>query len=119
MSLSKRGTFENLDIDTIEDVATIDVADYSVLWLQFAVAVASLTAFTVEYRTTTDAPWMLMASVAGDYTTPVHPVLKASGNLVTAAAGDRWVKLDVTGVHSVRVRAAGASSTIVGYYSKG
>lgn len=119
MSDGRVGRLTNLDIDTIEDVATISCHGFKALWLEFAIAVASLSAFTVEYRLTGSGTWLPMASAGADYTTPVHPVLKASGNLVTAAAGQHFLKLDIAGVHEVRIRAAGTSSTLNGTWRLG
>lgn len=119
MAQGKVGKLLNADIDAIEDIAVIDVSGFKSLWLEFALGVASLTAFTVEYRLGSVGNWMPMAAAGADYTTPTHPVLKASAALPTAGVGNHFLKLDITGVHSVRIRAAGASSTINGMWSVG
>lgn len=108
------GAISNLDVDALETVATIDVANAAILYIQFTVAVASLTDFNVDYRADATGSYFTVASVAGDYTTPNAPVLKASGDLTAAAAGTHWLKLDVEGIESVRIQASGTSSTIVG-----
>jgi len=118
MALSKRENFVNLDIDALEVVATLQVSDYSVLWLDFSVATAALSAFTVEYQIVGAGNWLPMAGVSGDFTTPNHPILKASGNLAAAGVGIHWIKLDVRGVQNVRIKAAGTSSVVQGYASK-
>lgn len=120
--MSNTGKFTNSDVDSIEDLATIDVEGANVLWVQFLCTVAALTAFTVEYRAHPAAPWFTIASAGSDYTSPGGPMLGASGDLTTAAASSsavRWLKLNVQGVSAVRLRAAGTSSVVVGYYRKG
>lgn len=120
MSLSRREKFTNLDVDAEEDIAAnIEVADYKVLFLQLAVAVAALSAFKVQYRLSGEAPWLDMATTTGAFTTPTFPVVRASGDLTGAAVGNHWVRLDVSGVHSVRVRAAGTNSSVTMYANKG
>lgn len=119
MAQGKAGKIQNLDIDAAEDVAVIDVSGFKTMWLDFAIAVASLTAFTVEYRLGTLGNWMPMASAGADFTTPVHPVVKASGALPTAGVGNHFLKLDISGVHSVRIRAAGVNTSLVGTWSLG
>lgn len=119
MAQSKIGALVNADIDALEDVAVLDVSGFSVMWLEFTIAVAALTAFSIEYRLSGLGNWLPMASAGADFTTPNHPVLKASGAVNTAGLGNHWVKLDIKGVHSVRIRAAGTSSTLNGKYSLG
>lgn len=120
MTFARLGKLENADIDSAEDVAIIEVDGMKVLWLEFVITVAALTAFTIEYSLGNDGNWLPMASASGDFTTPNHPVLKASGSLVTAStSGVHWCKLDVAGVRRVRLRAAGNSSNLLGKYSLG
>lgn len=112
------GTISNADIDTIEDVATIDVTGFTNLFISFLVGTATLTAFRVDFRVHSSGDWFNIASVGGDYTFPAGPMLGASGDLTVAASGStvHWLKLDVTGVQAVRLQAAGTSSTITGHY---
>lgn len=119
MAQSKIGALVNVDIDALEDVAVLDVSGFSVMWLEFAIGVAALTAFSIEYRLSGLGNWLPMASAGADFTTPVHPVIKASGALPTAGLGNHWAKLDIQGIHSVRIKAAGTSSTLTGKYSLG
>ena len=114
-----RGTFANADVDSSEEVVTIDVTNRDYLWLTFVVGTANLSAFVVNYRVHPSGGYTVAASAAGNYTTPVHPVIKATGDLNVAASGAtvHSVKLDVKGVESVQVTAAGTNSTITGYYS--
>lgn len=117
---SRYGAIANTDVDDSEDVCIINVAGYKSLWLEFALTVANLSAFTVEYRVNGAGHWLPVAAASGDYTTPHHPVLKASGNLAAAASGStHYVNLDVSGIHSVRIKAAGTNSALSGSYGLG
>jgi hypothetical protein len=54
-----------------------------------------------------DGPYVSIASVAGDYTTPVGLMKRASGSLVTlAAASTGWVIVDISGVVAVKIEAS-------------
>ncbi len=110
------GTILNADIDSLESVAVIDVQNYKTLYIQFAMTVAALTAFQVEFRVHASGAYFVVASAAGDFTSPVNPVVKASGDLTIAGVGSHWLKLDVEGVESVKIQAAGTSSVLTGYY---
>ncbi len=115
-----RGPFSNSDVDSSEDVLIKGIPlDASILWLTFVVGTANLSAFTVEFRVHEDGGWASIASAAADYTSPEGPILGASGDLTTAASGStvHFLKLDVIGVQTVRIKAAGTSSTITGHYS--
>lgn len=119
MAQSKIGPLLNADIGAAEDIAVLDVSGFAVLWLEFTIAAAALTAFTIEYRLSGSGTWLPMASAGADFTTPVHPVIRASGALPTAGLGNHWAKLDILGIHSVRIRAAGTASSLTGKYSLG
>lgn len=116
--ISMSGRISNADIDSLEEVATIRVRDFERLWISFVLGTASLTAFSVDFRVSEDADWFVIANAAADFTTPEGPVLGASGDLTTAAFGStvHFLNLDVRGVESVRLRAAGTSSTITGHF---
>lgn len=119
MTFTRIGALANADIDTIEDVATIEINGMKILWIEFAIATAALTAFAIDFKLREAGNWITVASIAGDFTGPVHPVIKASGSLVTAGVGNHWAKIDVTGVQKVRLRAAGTSSALLGSFSLG
>ena len=112
------GTFANADIDSIEEVFTLDVTNRSELWLTFVVGTANLSAFTVGFRTHPSGGYTLVAP-ATNMTTPKQPVIFATADLNTAASGStvHGIKLNVAGADSVQIKAAGTNSTIVGYYS--
>lgn len=113
----RQGKITNLDIDSSETIALIDVGGFKSLWMEFAVTVANLSAFTVEYQLYGTGPWMAMASAGTDYSNAVFPVTKASGALATAASGaSHWLHLNVEGIGFVRIKAAGTSSKISGGY---
>ena len=117
-SIPVQGVFTNDDVDSAEDILILGVVGHETLWLSFVVGTASLTALTVELRVHPDGDWFTIASAAADFTTPEGPILGASGDLTTAASGStvHWLKMDVSGVVAVRVKAAGSSSTIAGHY---
>lgn len=119
MAQDRQGKIVNLDIGATEDVLDIDVSGFQVLWLELVLTVAALTAFTVEYKLVGTGSWLPMASAGANYTGPVHPVLKASGDLNLLAVGTGFLKLDITGVARVRIRAAGTSSVLNGNWSVG
>lgn len=112
------GAFSNSDVDSAEDVLNIGVRGRETLWLSFVVGTANLSAFTVEFQMHEDGGWASIASVAADYTAPEGPILGTSGDLTVAAFGAtvHFLSLDVRAVASVRIRAAGTSSTITGHY---
>ena len=112
------GAFSNSDVDSAEDVLNIGVRGRDVLWLTFVVGTANLSAFTVEFQIHEAGGWASIASASADYTAPEGPVLGASSDLTTAASGAtvHFLSLDVRAVASVRIRAAGTSSTITGHY---
>ena len=119
------GTISNTDVDAAEDIVEIsndhvDRPPADRLWISFTVTTADLTAFVVQYKTHADGSYFNVASAAGDYTTPNNPVVDASGDLTVAAAGStvHWVCLNVRGIHSIKIRAAGANTIIAGHYSK-
>jgi hypothetical protein len=112
------GAFSNSDVDSAEEVLNLGTTGWDTLWLTFVVGTANLSAFTVEFRVHPDGDWASIASLAADYTSPEGPVLGASGDLTAAASGStvHFLKLDVEGVVSVRIKAAGTSSTITGHF---
>ena len=119
MTYISNGTISNQAVTTLEDVAIIGVRGAEVLQFSFLVGAAALTAFDIAGRVSSGGGWFTIATAAGDYTTPNHPVLDASGSLVTAAQGAtvHWCKVDVRGLESVRLQASsGTSSTITGHY---
>jgi hypothetical protein len=112
------GLIANTDVDAIEQIALIPVKGRERLNVEFTVAVASLTAFEVALQPADSASslFMVVASATADYTAPAvnSAVRGASGDLTGAAAGAHWIVLDVKGVAFVRLRAAGANTTISG-----
>ena len=118
MTKIQNGTITNAAVTTLEDVAIIEVRGAEVLQFSF-VATVTLTAFDVAGRVGPSGGWFTIATLAADYTGPAHPVIDASGSLVTAAGGAtvHWAKIDVRGLESVRLQASCAtSSAIAGHY---
>jgi hypothetical protein len=118
MGYSRNGTFSNADIDTIETVGEFHVRDNEEMWLSFVVGTANLSDFNVDFRAHIQGSYFTVASVTADYTSPEGPILGASSDLTQAASGAtvHWLKLNVKGVESVRIQAAGTSSTITGHW---
>ena len=113
-----QGAFANADVDTIEELATINTRGAEFLMVQFVVGTANLSDFLIEGRSHPSAGYSTLATATGDFTTPVHPVIKASGDLNAAASGAtvHFVKMDVSGLYDVKLSAAGTSSTVSGYW---
>ena len=109
----------NADIDTIEDIFEIDADGRHTMLFTFVVGTANLSDFDVLFKAHPSGDWVQMAGDAADYTTPNYPVLKASGDLNSAAAGAtvHWLLMDIKGAFKVKVQAAGTSSTIAGHVS--
>lgn len=114
------GAFSNADVDTLEELATIDVRGAERLFVTFVVGTANLSDFLVEGRSHPDGGLATLATATGDFTTPVFPVLKASGDLNAAASGStvHFLVLDVRGLVSVKLSAAGTSSTVTGHWGR-
>lgn len=112
------GLISNTDVDALEQIALIPVKGRERLTVELTVGVASLTAFEVALQPadSTSSAFMVVASLATDYTAPpVNSAVRgASGDLTVAAAGQHWIILDVKGVAFVRLRAAGANTTVSG-----
>lgn len=97
--------------------ATIDVRQQENVCISFVVGVANLTDFLIEARATDGSgQWFTIATATGDFTTPVFPVLKASGDLNAAAFGAtvHFVWLNCKALQTIRLSAQGAASTITG-----
>jgi hypothetical protein len=115
----KRGSFTNADVDTLETLFEINTAGSEHLFVSFVVGAANLSAFTVDYRAHPSGGWATVANAGADFTSPAGVIEDASGNLTTAASGAtvHWLKLKVGGVETVRLQAAGTSSTVTGHYA--
>ena len=111
------GTFSNGDVDAIETILEIHCGEAEEMWITFTVATAALTDFNVDFRAHPSGPYVTVASVAADYTAPEGPILGASSDLTIAGtSGTHWLKLNVKGVDTLRLQAAGTSSVIAGHY---
>lgn len=103
----------NADVDAIEDIGTIDTRFMERLGLEVAPTVANLTAFAVQGRFHADGSYHTLFSAAADYTNPQGIMVGASGDLTTlAAASVGWLLLDVRGIESIKIRAAGANTVL-------
>lgn len=112
------GPISNADVDALESLVEITVMGAERLFVQFTVATASLSDFLVEAKASDGMGYSTMATATGDFTTPVFPILKASGDLNAAASGStvHWMMMDCAGLHTVKLSAAGTSSVIAGQW---
>jgi len=121
MAFDPRSGPVSATVTGLADVVTIYVRQQEVLWVAFVVGVAALSQFVVQARVGAAGTFFTLASAAADYTAPPAngAIVGASGDLTTAA-GDgttvRWLKIDVKGLESIKIRAAGTASTITGTF---
>lgn len=94
------------------DVCEIDVAGLERVCLEAAVTTATLSAFKVQARFHSGGSYLTIASAAGDYTNPQGIIVGCSGDLTTQAVGSGWIILDVRGIESLKILAAGTSSGV-------
>jgi len=96
-------------------LGTFDVCGRDVMYVDLTTTGDTLSGFSVEYRAHENAQYQTVAEAAADYTTPIAPVVRASGDLTIAAVGDHALILDVRGIESVRllVDHAGESAATV------
>lgn len=116
----KIGQFEETGVAVADDIATKWTVDcnrqdqqvrFTVKNSHASVAFAE---FAVAIRPTTNAAFVTHASTAGSFTTPVHPMVDASGSPVTLAAGASVsFAYDISGIDAIRIQIGGdgAAST--------
>lgn len=80
----------------------------------------ALDAFRVSAKFHKDGNYVLLFSVAGDFTSPAGLVVDASGDLTTLAAGTTgWLVLDVLGLYKIKIEASSAvGATTVDIFSR-
>ena len=113
------GHFTNADVDTIESLVEIPCIGKERLAVQFVVGTANLSDFQVDGKVADDMGYSTLASATGDFTTPVLPIIKASSDLNAAASGStvHYLVIDCRGFHTIRLQAAGTSSTVTGAWT--
>lgn len=118
MALDANGAF-TATVSSLAEAAIIPCRGAEQVTVSFVVGAANLTDFLIEGRAHRSAGWIPLATAGGDFTTPVYPVRKASGDLNTAAAGatPHFFIMDVPGLTDIRLQAAGTSSTITGFWA--
>ena len=83
-----------------------------VMGIQVTNTGAAFTAFTIEVRCGSSAVWTEIASAAGDFSTPLSPMLRVVGAPVTLAnAATCFILLLMQGIHEVRLKATCGTST--------
>ena len=64
--------------------------------------------FTMFWRPTADASFDAFATAAGDYSTPLHPLLSVTGAPVTLSQNSiSSIQVDVTGAQAITILASG------------
>lgn len=100
-------------VTALADVGEIDVAVDEQIMLEVSVAAAALSAFVVQARAHASGSYHTWLSDAADYTNPEGALVAASGDLTTQGTSTPgWLVLDVRGVESLKIRAAGTSSVV-------
>lgn len=113
---------ENADVavaNTLTEIATIEVAGLSRLFLQLTVANHDLNQFMISARATNNAPWSVLYATSGDYQTPRGILIGVSGDLSTLGAGETGdIVLDVRGFYELRfsARSRDAGGSIVSVF---
>jgi hypothetical protein len=68
---------------------------------------AAFDAFDIQVQVAEGAPWVSIGNAAGDFATPVLPLLCVRGAPVTLAAeASFFCQIDCKGIHAVRVYAS-------------
>lgn len=109
----KFGTL-NATVTALASLGVIQTCECERLTVQMVVGVANLSDFLIEGRCHPSAGYSKLADVTGDFTTPVNPIIKASGDLNAAGFGAtvHFFIMDVRGLYDVKISAAGTASTV-------
>lgn len=90
-------------------LATIDTSMIDRLVIEVGVITQAFDAFAVAAQVAGSPNFVTIASIAGDFSTPVSPMVRAVGTPVTLAAGaTALLVLDVRGISAVRIQASAA-----------
>lgn len=109
-------TFRNAEVAVAAGAAGSELVEFHVNLcerLAFRIANVHATiafdAFWVQYKFHRDGTYVTVASAAGDFTTPVGPVIHktADPTALAAVTGVVNIFMDITGVFSVRIMASG------------
>lgn len=110
---------ENVNIavaNTLTEIATIEVAGLSRLFLQLTVANHDLSQFVISARATNNAPWSVLYSTSDDYDTPRGIMIGVSGDLGALSADETGdITLDARGFYELKFEASSedvAGSTV-------
>ena len=114
---SRYGSFlttENANVavaNTLTEIATIEVAGLSRLFLQVTVANHALSQFVISARATNNAPWSVLYATSDDYQTPRGILIGVSGDLSTLGAGEVGdIVLDVRGFYELKFEASSGNA---------
>jgi len=96
---------------TIQTINILNAAELCTITVKNSHATVAWDVFIVSLRATKNAPWVIHASSAGSFTTPVHPLKSASGSPVTlAAAASQRMTFEVSSFDAIRLQASGSGA---------
>jgi hypothetical protein len=104
-----------IDNSGLQTVLELERLDSQTLNAEVAVSVAALAAFEIAVKLHKDGAYQVIATVAGDYATPVGFLWASDAGLATLGVGTGWFSLhNLESVYAVRCRAnsSGAGSTV-------
>lgn len=114
---SRYGSFlttENANVsvaNTLTEIATIEVAGLSRLFLQLTVANHDLSQFVISAKATNNAPWSVLYAISDDYQTLRGILIGVSGDLTVLAVGEIGdLILDVRGLYALKFEASSSDS---------
>lgn len=100
-------------VATTDEIASIEVADFTSLSLQVTnTGAGALDAFEVWAKFASGGLPVKVLGLSTDYTTPVFPAKSGSQDLTTvpATTGARHAFLDVSGFHTIILKASAATN---------
>ena len=111
-----RLTIQNLAVAVTNALSTLleatELSSITKLAASFGLTVHAFNAFQVQAKFGVNAPYVTIASLTADYTTPKGFILAASGDLTALAIGATgFIEIDTTGMSSLRIQASSASAS--------
>jgi ABC-type uncharacterized transport system ATPase subunit len=96
-----------VDGTTLIKEINLDVGDGELALTVTNTGAAAFDAFDIQVQVATGGPWVSIGNAAGDFTTPVLPLICVRGAPVTlAAAAVFFCQIDTKGINAVRVYAS-------------
>lgn len=121
--ISRDGSFTNSDVDSSEQLTVVTIPDGATrLYVHFEVT-TTLTGFSILATPHPGASaYDTLYSVSTDFTSPTGVLIgcgtsDGADDLTIVADGESgWFIMDVSGMASVKLMAAGTSSVVAGYW---